>query len=64
MVTADDGAMTVTFHLDQPDPNFLESLSFPLAWVLPTGTPMRRLTTTLVPSTGPYKIAEVVPASG
>jgi ABC-type transport system substrate-binding protein/class 3 adenylate cyclase len=61
MVTADDGAMTVTFHLDRPDPTFAESLAFPLAWVVPPGTPMKQLTTTLVPSTGPYRIAKVVP---
>ena len=60
MVTADDKAMTVTFHLARRDPDFVAKLTFPLAWVLPTGTPMRRLETELVPSTGPYKLAEVV----
>ncbi|HEU5213321.1 MAG TPA: ABC transporter substrate-binding protein, partial [Gaiellaceae bacterium] len=60
MVTGDDKAMTVTFHLARPDPDFVETLAFPLAWVVPDGTPMRRLITKVLPSTGPYRLAQVV----
>ena len=58
-VFADDGAMTLTFVLSRPDPSFLYRLAFPSAWVVPPGTPMRRLDTEIVPSTGPYRIASV-----
>ena len=39
---ADDRAGTVTFHLTQPDPDFLSKLTLAFADVLPATTPAGR----------------------
>jgi YVTN family beta-propeller protein len=53
-VVADDMARTVTFRLREPDPDFLYKLALPLAFVVPSGTPLPGARP--VPGTGPYRI--------
>jgi peptide/nickel transport system substrate-binding protein len=60
-VTADDKAGTVTFHLTQPDAEFLYKLAVPFGAVLPAGTPAQDLGTKPAPGTGPYMIASYDP---
>ena len=60
-VVADDAASTVTFHLSQPDPNFLQELTLPFVDVLPAGTPARDTGTHPLPATGPYEIQRYQP---
>jgi ABC-type transport system substrate-binding protein/DNA-binding SARP family transcriptional activator len=59
-VAADDRAGTVTFHLTQPDPDFLSKLTLAYADVLPATTPGRQARTPL-PATGPYMISRYTP---
>ena len=60
-VVADDAASTVTFHLTEPDPDFLQKLAIPFAYVVPTGTPNKDIGTKPLPATGPYKIERYTP---
>ncbi len=60
-IVADDRAGTVTFHLVAPDPEFLDKLALPFAYVVPAGTPPRDVGTQPLPATGPYMIASYVP---
>jgi YVTN family beta-propeller protein len=53
-VVADDAARTVTFRLREPDPEFLYKLALPLAFVVPSGTPLPGAHP--APGTGPYRI--------
>ena len=62
-VAADDRAGTVTFHLTQPDPDFLSKLTLAYADVLPATTPGRQARTPL-PATGPYMISRYTPGTG
>ncbi len=58
-ILTDDRARTVSFHLDRPNPFFLNVLATPNFSVLPSGTPPRdghRL-----PATGPYRIVSYKP---
>ena len=59
-VVADDKNYTVTFHLTGPDPEFLDKLAVPFAFVLPPSTPMKAVTIA-PPGTGPYKFVEYNP---
>ena len=59
-IAADNRAGTVTFHLTQPDPDFLYKLTLTFAYVLPAATPGRQAQTPL-PATGPYMISRYVP---
>ena len=45
-IAIDPSANTVTFHLTQPDPDFLLNLAWPDAYVVPAGTPAREVGTT------------------
>ena len=54
-VVTDDATGRVTFHLVEPDPQFLYKLTL-LVVPAPPGTPVGRLTSPL-PGTGPYRIA-------
>jgi ABC-type transport system substrate-binding protein/streptogramin lyase len=58
-IVADNRAGTVTFHLTQPDPDFLYKLALAYADVLPAATPSRQARTPL-PATGPYLITRYV----
>jgi ABC-type transport system substrate-binding protein/DNA-binding SARP family transcriptional activator len=59
-IAADDRAGTVTFHLTQPDPDFLYKLTLTFAYVLPATTPGLEARTPL-PATGPYMINRYTP---
>src|ERR671935_151219 len=53
-VIANDAKGTVTFHLTRGDPEFLDKLAVPFAFILPTGTPNKEVQ--IPPAgTGPYK---------
>jgi YVTN family beta-propeller protein len=56
-IVADDVARTVTFHLTQPDPDFLFRLADNFAYVLPGDTPWRPAGAHPLPASGPYMIA-------
>jgi peptide/nickel transport system substrate-binding protein len=62
-IVADDKAMTITFHLTQPDGTFNDYIATPFAFALPKGTPDKDIST--IPewrvATGPYKITNYVP---
>jgi peptide/nickel transport system substrate-binding protein len=60
-VVADDAASTLTFHLKEPDPDFLQKLAIPFAYVVPKGTPNKDIGTKPLPATGPYMIQKYVP---
>jgi peptide/nickel transport system substrate-binding protein len=54
IVTTPD-SNTITFHLTEPDPDFLYKLALPIADAVPANTP---LTARLpLPATGPYRVA-------
>jgi peptide/nickel transport system substrate-binding protein len=55
-VVADDAQGTVTFHLREPDGDFLYKLALPFAFVVPAGTPWAG--DHPVPGTGPYHVSE------
>jgi peptide/nickel transport system substrate-binding protein len=57
---ADDRAGTVTFHLTQPDPDFLYKLTLAYADVLPATIPGQQARAPL-PATGPYMITRHLP---
>jgi peptide/nickel transport system substrate-binding protein len=62
-IVADDKAMTITFHLTQPDGTFNDYIATPFAFALPVGTPDKDIST--LPqwrvATGPYMITDYVP---
>lgn len=60
-VIPDDKANTVTFHLKEPDPEFLDKLAVPFASILPASMPAKTMGTVPAPSTGPYMIASYDP---
>jgi len=51
---------TVTFHLTQGDPEFLDKLAVPFAFILPADTPTKNVDIP-PPGTGPYKWAQYAP---
>ena len=54
-IVTQPGSNVVTFHLTEPDPDFLSKLALPMADAVPAGTPVAaRLP---LPATGPYEIA-------
>jgi YVTN family beta-propeller protein len=52
------GDGTLTFHLERPDPEFLQKLALPAAFPVPPGTPGRDVGSNPVPATGPYMISQ------
>jgi hypothetical protein len=56
-ITADRAAGTITFHLTEPDADFLAKLALPFAIAVPRATPARTRVTRPLPATGPYRIA-------
>jgi peptide/nickel transport system substrate-binding protein len=50
----------ITFHLARPDPEFLDQLALPFAFILPASTPAKNLNIP-PPGTGPYKWVEYSP---
>ena len=63
-IETDDEARTVTFHLVEPDPDFLNKLTMPFAFAVPAGTPDTPAGTTPIPATGPYMIERYTPGRG
>jgi YVTN family beta-propeller protein len=61
-IATDDAAMTVTFHLTTPNPDFLHALALPAAFAVPAGTPLRPKGP--LPATGPYRFASFDPKRG
>jgi peptide/nickel transport system substrate-binding protein len=47
----------ITFHLVQQDPQFLQQLALPFAYVVPAGSPNEDIGTHALPATGPYMIS-------
>ncbi|HEY7622892.1 MAG TPA: ABC transporter substrate-binding protein [Solirubrobacteraceae bacterium] len=59
-IAVDDAAGTITFHLTEPDPDFLYKLAQPVAVALPNvgaAVPQRKP----LPATGPYAVATLQP---
>jgi peptide/nickel transport system substrate-binding protein len=59
-VIVNNAKNTVTFHLTKGDPEFLDQLAVPFAFILPTGTPNKEVQIP-PPGTGPYKWVEYNP---
>ena len=60
-VLTDDRAGSVILRLTRPDPDLLFKLALPAARPVPPGTPRTTLSAAPVPSTGPYRVASLVP---
>ncbi|HXZ73279.1 MAG TPA: ABC transporter substrate-binding protein, partial [Streptosporangiaceae bacterium] len=61
-IVTNDAAGTVTFHLTQADPDFLDKLALLLATPAPPGAPNRVIDRApFLPGTGPYMIASYRP---
>jgi len=61
-IVTNDAAGTVTFHLNQPDPDFVYKLSEPFAAPAPPGAPDHVIDRApFVPGTGPYMISQYRP---
>jgi peptide/nickel transport system substrate-binding protein len=54
-VVADDQNYTLTIHLTAPDPEFLDKLALPFAYVVPASTSSKLTGNNVPPGTGPYK---------
>jgi peptide/nickel transport system substrate-binding protein len=53
-VVADDTNYTLTIHLTAPDPEFLDQLALPFAYVVPGNTSLKLTGNNVPPGTGPY----------
>src|SRR6266702_2836409 len=53
-VVADDSANTLTIHLTAPDPEFMDKLALPFAYVVPGNTTLKLTGNKVPPGTGPY----------
>ena len=60
-ITVDEASRRVTFHLREPDPNFLYKLALPFAAPVPPTTPRSDVGNTPVPGTGPYMFSGYQP---
>jgi ABC-type transport system substrate-binding protein/class 3 adenylate cyclase len=60
-IVANDQAGTVSFHLAEPDPDFLFKLALPFGAAVPVGSPQPDVGTRPLPATGPYMIARYRP---
>jgi peptide/nickel transport system substrate-binding protein len=57
-IESDAHARTITVHLTAPDPEFLHKLTFPMAYLVPAGTPAHADDDSFTPpGTGPYRMA-------
>jgi peptide/nickel transport system substrate-binding protein len=63
-IVTDNATGTITIHLTTPEPEFLQQLSLPFAFVLPPGLPDKDVGTHPVPATGPYMIRSYSPSTG
>lgn len=55
-IETDDAAGTVTFHLVEPDPEFLYKLAMSFAYPIPPSVPDEEQATEGTPGTGPYML--------
>jgi peptide/nickel transport system substrate-binding protein len=62
-VVADDNGYTLTIHLTAPDPEFLDKLALPFAYVVPGNTSLKLTGNNVPPGTGPYKWVSYNPNS-
>jgi peptide/nickel transport system substrate-binding protein len=53
-VVADDNAYTLTIHLTASDPEFLDKMALPFAYVVPASTSDKLTGNNVPPGTGPY----------
>ena len=53
-VVADDSGYTLTIHLTAADPEFLDKLALPFAYVVPASTSRKLTGNNVPPGTGPY----------
>ena len=60
-IVTNDAARTVTFHLVEPDPEFLYQLALEFGYAVPATTPLTETHTKPLPGTGPYMIASYRP---
>lgn len=58
-IVTDEAASTVTFHLSQPDPDFLYKLALMHAYPAPETVPMNAPVQGAFPGTGPYTVSAV-----
>jgi YVTN family beta-propeller protein len=63
-IESDPAARTITLHLTAPDPELLDKLTLPFAFVVPPGTPATGSMGLAPPGTGPYRIASADPRRG
>jgi peptide/nickel transport system substrate-binding protein len=61
-IVTDASAGTITIHLNEPDPDLLDKLAYPFAYVAPADHPFRQRAA--APSTGPYRILSFDPKRG
>jgi peptide/nickel transport system substrate-binding protein len=60
-VVGDEAAGTITFHLTQPDPEFMFKLGVPHASILPADAPAKDVGTDPIPGTGAYMVESYNP---
>ena len=58
-ISTDAAARTITLHLTEPDPELMDRLAHPFAYIAPAEHPFRPKKT--VPGTGPYRIVRFDP---
>jgi YVTN family beta-propeller protein len=58
-IVTDEAERSITFRLNEPDPEFLYKLALPFAYPLPSGIAPREVGLDPVPATGPYMIASL-----
>lgn len=58
-IDADAATNSVTFHLAEPDPNFLYKLAEQSAYAVPASTPLKVPAQKPLPATGPYMLVHV-----
>jgi peptide/nickel transport system substrate-binding protein len=63
-IETDDAAGTMTFHLVEPDPEFLYKLAMPFAYPIPPSVPNEEMATEGTPGTGPYMLAAPLTPQG
>ncbi len=60
-MVVDDQSGTITFHLREPNPDFLSLLALPFGMVVPAGQPPAAAAAEPPPGTGPYIVKTYVP---
>ncbi|GBR22947.1 peptide ABC transporter substrate-binding protein [Acetobacter orleanensis NRIC 0473] len=63
-IETDAATRTITFHLTEPDAEFLDRLAWFHAAIVPASTPPHDTGNTAPPGTGPYRVTSYDPATG